>query len=377
MRGASSEQAGCGSVTLVNEQPVNLDEYEAAARALLPAQAYDYYASGSDDEITLGRNRTGFGRYLLRPRALAAVAAPRLETSVLGTRVSAPVLLAPTAFHCLAHPEGELASVRAAGAAGTLMVASTLATRSLEAVAAAATGPVWFQLYVYRDRGLTESLVRRAEAAGYTALCLTVDTPVLGRRERDVRNRFALPPGLELANFSDSAFAGLPEKASGSAFASYIAAAFDPELRWQDVAWLRSLTSLPVVIKGVLTGADARLAVENGAAAVIVSNHGGRQLDSAPGSIEVLEEVIAALGGRCEVYLDGGIRRGTDVLKCLALGARAVLIGRPYLWGLAVDGEAGVRHVLSLLNAELVTAMMFCGCADVADMPSDVVMRTP
>jgi 4-hydroxymandelate oxidase len=357
------------------DEPVNLDEYEAAARAVLPAPAYDYYRGGSDDERTLARNRGGFERYLLRPKALAAVAKPALATTVLGTRVASPVLLAPTAFHRLAHPEGEVASVRAAGAAGTLMVASTLATCTLEAVAAAATGPVWFQLYVYRDRALTEDLVRRAEAAGYTALCLTVDTPVLGRRERDVRNQFTLPPGLELANFSASALAGLPEQASGSAFATYIATAFDPELRWSDVGWLRSLTDLPVVIKGVMSGEDARLALEHGAAAVIVSNHGGRQLDSAPGSIEVLEEVVEAVGGRCEVYLDGGIRRGTDVLKCLALGARAVLIGRPYLWGLAVGGEAGVRRVLSLLNDELAMAMMFCGCADASQVGPEIVMR--
>ncbi len=357
-------------------EPVNLAEYEAAAQERLPALAFDYVASGADDERTLGRNRSGFDRYLLRPRALAGVEAPRLATTVLGTPVALPVLLAPTAFHCLMHPEGERASVRAAGAAGTLMVASTLATRDLESIAAAATGPLWFQLYVYRDRLMTERLVRRAEAAGYAALCLTADTPVLGRRERDVRNSFALPDGLGLANFADPELASLPAD-GGSSLVSYMATAFDPSLSWRDIAWLRSLTALPVIVKGVMDAADARLAVDHGAAAVIVSNHGGRQLDSAPGTIEVLAEVVEGVAGRCEVYLDGGVRRGTDVVKALALGARAVLIGRPYLWGLAVDGEAGARRVLALLEAELTTALMLCGCADVAAVSVKTVIEVP
>ena len=353
-------------------EPVNLEEYEAVAKERLPAFAFDYVASGAEDERTLHRNRTGFKRYLLRPKALTGVETPRLATTVLGTAVAMPVLLAPTAFHCLVHPEGELASVRAAGAFGTLMVASTLATRDLEAIAVAATGPIWFQLYIYRDRHLTERLVQRAEAAGYKALCLTADTPVLGRRERDIRNNFTLPSGLGLANFAGPEFATLPTT-EGSSLASYMATGFDPLVSWRDIAWLRSLTSLPIIVKGVMDGEDARLAVEHGVDAVIVSNHGGRQLDSAPGTIEVLSEVVEGVGGRCEVYLDGGVRRGTDVLKALALGARAVLIGRPYLWGLAVNGEAGVRRVLELLEAELITTLMFCGCQDVASVKPEIV----
>jgi isopentenyl diphosphate isomerase/L-lactate dehydrogenase-like FMN-dependent dehydrogenase len=352
--------------------PVNLEEYEALAKATLSQAAFDYIISGADDEKTLGRNRTAFDRYLLRPRALAATGIPSLVTTVLDTSVSTPVLLAPTALQRLVNAEGELATARAAGRAGTLMVASTLSTQSLEAIASAATGPLWFQLYVYRDRGLTSDLVRRAESAGYRALCLTVDTPRLGRRERDIRTNFSLPEGLRLANFAEPERADLPE-GGGSSLANYIAGQFDPTLGWQDVDWLGSLSSLPVVLIGIMSARDARLAVEHGAAAVVVSNHGGRQLDAGQGTIEVLEEVVEAVAGRCEVYVDGGIRRGTDVVKALALGARAVLIGRPYLWGLAVDGEDGVCRVLELLNEELRMALMFCGCRDV-NVPRETVV---
>ena len=354
---------------------LNLDDFEAAARECLPGLVYDYIASGAEDERTLRRNREAFGAYLLRPRALGGAGDPVLATTVLGTAVSLPVLIAPTAMQRLAHEEGELATARAAGAAGTIMGVSTLATHTIEAVAEAATGPLWFQLYIYRDRGLTASLVRRAEAAGYAALCLTVDTPVLGIRERDVRNAFTLPPGISLANFSDPELADLPPEEPGSALATYFAEQLDPAIAWPDLDWLRSITSLPIVLKGIMTAEDARLAVEHGAAAVIVSNHGGRQLDSAPGTMEVLEEVVEAASGVCEVLLDGGVRRGTDVVKALALGARAVLIGRPYVWGLAVGGEEGVRRVLDILRAELRLALTLCGCKDASAVGREVVTR--
>jgi len=354
-------------------ESVNLDEYEDAARERLDPVSFDYIAGGAEDEATLQRNRDAYARYLLRPRALAGIEHVDLSTTVLGTPVSTPILIAPAAYHCLCDPEGEVATARAAQSAGTLMVASTLATRTLEDIAAVG-GPVWFQLYVYRDRAVTESLVRRAEAAGYHALVLTADTPVLGRRERDVRNHFSLPAGLQMANFADPALSQfLP--AGGSELAAYVGSAIDPALSWRDIAWLRSITSLPVVVKGVMCAEDARLAVEHGAAAVVVSNHGGRQLDSAPSTIEVLEEVVAAVGGRCEVYLDGGVRRGTDVVKALALGARAVLIGRPYLWGLAVAGEAGARRVLDLLTAETEMALRLTGCVGASSVVRDVVRR--
>jgi 4-hydroxymandelate oxidase len=234
---------------------------------------------------------------------------------------------------------------------------------------------VWFQLYVYRDRGATEALVRRAEAAGARALVLTVDAPLLGRRERDVRNRFQLPPELSLCNLSNPELSKLPDCPSGSGLAGYFASLLDPALTWRDLAWLRSITRLPVVVKGVVRADDAARAAEHGASAVVVSNHGGRQLDTAPATIDALPAIADAVAGRCEVLLDGGVRRGTDVVKALALGARAVLVGRPILWGLAVDGAPGVARVLELLRAEVDLALALCGCPDVAQVTRDLVVR--
>jgi 4-hydroxymandelate oxidase len=285
----------------------------------------------------------------------------------MGTEVSAPILVAPTAYHCLADAEGECATARAAAAARTVLCASTLATRTLEEIAAASgAGPRWFQLYVFKDRAVSERLVRRAEAAGYAALVLTVDTPRLGRREKDVKNGFGLPPGLRLANF-DGELAREPAHAPGvSGIALYARDQLDDSLTWEALAWLRGITKLPVLVKGVLAAEDARLAVEHGASGVIVSNHGGRQLDGVLATADALPEVVAAVDGRAEVYVDGGVRRGADVLRALALGARAVLVGRPVLWGLAARGEAGVAHVLEMLREELELAMALAGVADVS-----------
>lgn len=354
-------------------EPVNLDEYEAAARARLPGPSFDYIAGGAADEQTLRRNRAAWDRWLLRPRALTAISEPDRSTTILGQRLSLPILLAPVAFQGLACAEAEIAAAQAAAAVGTIYVAATLSTCSLEAIAAAG-GMRWFQLYCLRDRRLTESLVRRAEAAGHQALCLTVDTPVTGRRERDLRNHFSLPLGLTLANFAPTEGSGLPPMPAGTALVPYVAAQIDPAISWDDLAWLRTLTRLPLVVKGIMTGEDAARAVEAGAAAIIVSNHAGRQLDSAPAAIEVLEEVLTAVQERCEVYIDGGVRRGTDVLKALALGARAVLIGRPYVWGLALDGAAGAQRVLDLLDDELRTAMILCGCPDARSVDPRILM---
>jgi 4-hydroxymandelate oxidase len=284
-----------------------------------------------------------------------------------------PVLIAPTAFHRMAHPDGERATARAAGQAGTIMTLSTLSNTPLEEVAAVATAPQWFQLYVYRDRAATEALVRRVEVAGFRALVLTVDAPLLGRRERDVRNRFRLPPGLTIASLDFAGKEDLPHPTADSGLAAYFASLLDPSLTWRDVDWLRTITALPIVIKGIVHPNDARLAVEHGARGVIVSNHGGRQLDTAPATIEVLPEIADAVSGEIEVLLDGGVRRGIDVVKALALGARAVLIGRPILWGLAVDGEAGVARVLELLRDELDLAMALAGTPTVADVGRDLV----
>ena len=355
------------------ELPLNLADLERLACAALPPMARDYFASGALDELILSENQAAWRRLRLHYRVLHGVAERSLATTVLGERVVLPVLVAPTAFQRLAHPDGELATARAAGAAGTILVLSTLATTAVEEVVAAANGPVWFQLYVYKDRGATEALVRRAEAAGCGALVLTVDTPLLGRRERDVRNRFALPAGLEVKNLLAAGYEQVTAPPADSGLAAYVDALIDPGLTWDDVDWLRSITRLPVLVKGIVRPDDAARAVEHGAAGVVVSNHGGRQLDTAPATADVLAACVDAVAGRAEVLVDGGVRRGSDVLKALALGARAVLVGRPLLWGLAWDGERGARFALDLLRDELDLAMALAGCRGPGDVPRDLV----
>jgi len=357
------------------QEPVNVADFEALAREALSREAYDYYAGGAQDEVTLRENRAAWDRLSLAYRVLVDVSRRDLTASVLGQPVAMPVLVAPTAFHRLATPEGELATARAAGAAGTVMILSTLSTSPIEAVVSAASGPVWFQLYVYRDRKATEGLVRRAEAAGCRALVLTVDAPLLGRRERDVRNRFSLPPGLSVENLLPEGYGEVPPALADSGLAAYVASFLDPALTWRDVAWLRSLTELPILVKGIVRPDDALRAAEAGAAGIVVSNHGGRQLDTAPATIDVLPEIVDALAGHAiEVLMDGGVRRGTDVLKALALGAKAVLVGRPVLWGLAAGGEAGAAKVLSFLRNELDLAMALAGAPTIADITRDLVV---
>lgn len=344
--------------------PAGVPDLEPFARDRLPTDVYDYYAGGAGTEGTVAENRRAFDRWLIRPRVLVDVSQVDTTVAALGSRLASPIGLAPAAFQRLAHPEGELATARAASSVGGLMVLSTLSTSSIEEVATAA-GPRWFQLYVHRDRAMTEELVHRAEAAGYGAIVLTVDAPFLGRRWRDERNRFGLPADLDVPNVP-----GAPRGGDGSALFAYFASQLDPTLSWDDVAWLRSLTSLPVILKGILTAEDARLAALAGAAGVIVSNHGGRQLDGVPAGLDALPEVAGAVGDRLMVMVDGGVRQGTDALKALALGARLVFVGRPYLWGLAVAGEAGVRRVLETLVGELSLAMALAG------MPSVAAVRT-
>jgi len=353
---------------------LNVLDYEELARKKLSQPFFDYIAGGADDEVTLRRNREAFERIELKPRALVDVSVIDLSTNVLGQRVEMPVLLAPVAVQRLAHPEGELATARAAATNGTIMTLSTMASASIEEVAAASEGPKWFQLYVHRDRNVSKRMVQRAEAAGYKAVCLTVDVPRLGRRERDFRNRLEYPPGVAHRNYIGEV--ELPPLEVGAGESELSASAdvlIDPSLTWDAIDWLRSFTSLPIILKGIMTADDARLALDHAASAIVVSNHGGRQLDGAPATIAVLPEVVAAIEGRCEVLLDSGIRRGTDVLKALALGANAVLVGRAYIWGLAVSGEAGVTQVLSMLRNELELAMALCGCRSVAEVSPEVV----
>lgn len=355
---------------------LNLESLEPIARERLERSLYDYIAGGAADEWTLAENRTAWNRIQVLPRMLRGVAERSLETTVLGTTVSMPVLVPPMGFHGLCHLEAEEATARATAAEGTIFCASTVSNRSLEAIAAASDGPKWFQLYVYRDKEITRGLVERAVTAGYTALCLTVDTPLAGQRERDRRNRLRMPAHLELGNFPAAHTAMHHEGGGqGSSLAAYIHSQWDPGLTWKDVEWLRSISPLPIVVKGVLAPDDAVLSVEHGAAAVMVSNHGARQLDTVPASITMLEPIVDAVGDRCEVYIDGGVRRGTDVLKALALGARAALVGRPILWGLAIDGSDGVRSVLRHVRAELDLAFALAGCASAKDVTKELIYR--
>jgi 4-hydroxymandelate oxidase len=360
----------------VPSTPINVLEYEAIARQKMEPGAFDYYAGGAEDERTLAANRWAFDQVFLRPRVLVDVSHVDSTSQLLGASLRAPILIAPAAFQALAHADAELATARAAGGAGTVMVVSTVASRSLEEIAAAAGGPLWFQLYVYKDRELTRALVARAEAAGYAALVLTVDTPILGRRERDTRNGFQLPEKVMLANFSAAhPLASSPGEGGGHAnFQEYTRYLFDAALDWSVVAWLRSITRLPILLKGILTPEDARVAVEAGVDGIIVSNHGGRQLDGVEPTLRALPRVADAVAGAVPVLMDGGVRRGTDVLKALALGARAVLIGRPFLWGLAAAGEPGVRHVLDLLGAELQLAMALSGRTTLAAVDRSLVV---
>lgn len=352
---------------------VNLAELEQLARARLTQGAFDYYASGADDEVTLRDNRAAFDRIKLHYRVLVDVSARSTATTVLGHPVSCPILVAPTAFHGMACDEGELATARAASAAGTIMTLSSLSNTDVEEVARASSSPLFFQLYVYRDRGATAALVRRVEAAGARALVLTVDAPMLGRRERDVRNRFSLPEGLKVKNMMGAGYGEVANVPSDSGLAAYFASLIDPALCWNDLGWLRSITTLPIVVKGIVRADDALRARDHGVAAIVVSNHGGRQLDGSPATIEVLAGIAEAIAGTTEIWLDGGVRRGTDVLRALALGARAVLIGRPVLWGLALAGEQGATAVLETLRRELDLAMALAGCPTIASIGPDLL----
>src|SRR3954465_15370423 len=343
-----------------SEPPLNVADYARLARSKMPKDCCDYYERGALDEITLRENTARWERLKLYYRVLAGVGPRELRTTVLGQEISMPIVVAPTAFHRIACNEGELATARAARSAGTLFILSSLSNTAMESVFAEAGSPRWFQLYIYKDRAVTHELVQRAAAAGAEGIVLTVDAPGLGTRERDARNRFTLPEGLAIANLAPLGKGDIPE-VSGSGLAAYVRENFKSDLGFDDLDWLCGATKLPVVVKGVCRGDDGRRAAEHGAKAVVVSNHGGRQLDTAPSTCEVLPHVAVAVGDACEVYVDGGVRRGSDVLKAIALGARAVLIGRPILWGLTVGGKDGVLNVLEILRRELDEAMLLCG----------------
>jgi 4-hydroxymandelate oxidase len=350
--------------------PVNVEEFEAIAREKMPAASYDYYAGAAEDEITLRDNREAFRRLRIAFRVLVDVAERDMRTSILGVPMSSPVILAPTAMHRMAHDEGERATARAAESTETLMCLSSISSVAMEEVAACAPkGRRWFQLYHMGDKRKTESLVRRAQESGYEAIVVTVDTPVLGRRERDLRHPQVIPDGVTAVHFApepDARRAPDEERQIGNFINQ-------PFLTWNDLAWLRSLTDLPLIPKGVVRADDAKRCIDEGMAGIWISNHGGRQLDTSIATADALPSVARAVAGQVPVIVDGGIRRGTDVVKALALGADAVAIGRPQLWGLAADGESGVRAVLTLLRNELSMAMALAGCKNLAEIDESLL----
>jgi len=340
---------------------LNVGDYECEAERVLDAGVFGYFAGGAGDEVTLRDNVDAFSRRQLRPRMLVDVGEVTTAATVLGHELSMPILVAPTAFQRLAHADSEAATARAAAAVGTVMCQSTLSSVTPAELAAAAPGAnLWFQLYWSTDRGFTVDLLAAVVEAGFEAVVFTIDFPVAGRRERDIRAAFALPTDLSLPN--------IPAALERQNFHADLGKIVDNTLTWRDLEWLRETCPLPLVLKGILTAEDARLASDHGAAGVVVSNHGGRQLDCVPASLDVLPEVVDAVGERVEVLVDGGVRRGTDVAKALALGARAVLVGRPVVWGLAVSGEQGVREVLELLQRELELGLTLLGCRSPAEV---------
>ena len=345
--------------------PVNVADFQALAKAALPPATYDYITSGSTDEVTLRDNIAAFQRLRLLPPLLTGVADIDTATTVLKQPIALPILLAPVAGQSLYHPQGILASARAAASTKTILGVSSSAGNSVEEIAAASSGPKWFQLYMPKDRAVARRLVERADRAGFKAIVLTVD---LGeRKDADKRNRFTLPEPTLRKHLRDVGF-NISDRMTYEQLLVFNDQAWDLTLSWDAFDWLRSITKLPLLVKGVLRADDAKKAVAIGLDGIVVSNHGGRRLDGVPASIDQLPQIVAAVNGRAEVLLDSGVRRGTDVLKALALGAKAVLIGRPYAWALAADGEVGVAKMLELLREELVSAMLACGCPNVASI---------
>jgi 4-hydroxymandelate oxidase len=357
---------------------VAVDDYERLARERLSPDAFAYYSGGAADELTIRWNREAFDRVRLRTRVLGDLAGGGTGLTIFGQAFDYPILLAPTAHHRLAAPEAEIATAVGAGGAKAGMVVSTEADLTLEEIAQAsrrmaAPTPLWFQLYIQHDRGFTAELVRRAEAAGYGALLVTVDSPVFSPRNREQRAGYKPPKLSEHANTRGLHTDYVAEAALGESlmFRGYL----DVTARWADIAWLRSITRLPILLKGIMAPEDAELAIGHGADGIVVSNHGGRVLDTMPASLDVLPAVVRQVAGRVPVLMDGGVRRGTDVLKALALGASAVMVGRPCLYGLAVAGPAGVAHVLHLLRCEFEVAMVLAGCRTLAEIGPQVIWR--
>ncbi|QSQ16893.1 alpha-hydroxy acid oxidase [Myxococcus landrumensis] len=368
---------------------VSIEDLRQRAQRRLPRTVFDYIEGFSDDGFTVTANRRSFERYLFQSRALVDVSAVDHSTTLLGEKLATPIILAPTGLAGLLAPRGEEMAAKAAASRGTVFTLSTMSIGTIEEVASAASTPLWFQLYIWKDRSVTRSLLDRAKAAGYRALCLTVDVPVMGNREQDRRNGFTIPPRIHFSNVLDvlrhlgwvlrmssspratfGNFVGHPAltRTDAVGVARFTNHQFDTSVTWKDVEWLRSLWPGPLVIKGITHPEDARRAVSLGAEALIVSNHGGRQLDFLPAAIDLLPEVVDAVEGRAEVILDGGIRRGSDIAKAIAMGARACMVGRPFLYGLAADGQAGVELALDLLTSELDRTLALLGKPRLSDL---------
>lgn len=364
------------------------------ARRRLPRGVFDYIDGGAEDEVTMAANAAAYRRLTFAPRVLRDMSQVDPSSTLLGKELAYPLVLAPTGFTRIAHSEGELAVARAAKRAGLPYALSTLGTRSIEEVAEAGSDRLWFQVYTWRDRDLVAELVKRAANSGYEAICLTVDTAVLGRRERDVRRGFTLPPKVGLSTIVDGiihpgwswdfltsppiVFANVAGMAVGDgrdaiSLAEYVGSQFDPALSWEDVDWLRQHWDGPIVVKGIQSVPDAVIAAERGVEAIVISNHGGRQLDSAPATLDLLPAIAREVGDRTEIICDGGVRRGSDIVKALALGAHAVMAGRPYLYGLGAAGEPGVDQVLSNFGSEMRRTMALIGCASVADLGPEYI----
>lgn len=346
---------------------INIYDFAAAARATMSSDLYDFVSGGALDEQTLRENHAAFDRLQLQYRVLRQAVSPSLTITLFGNNISLPIILAPTGSQMLTHPDGELAVRRAADQVSTIMTVATTSTYPMESICKAGAAPIWFQLYLFKDRGLNQEIVARAESSGFQAIALTVDSPVFGKRERDIRNHYALPPGLVYENLP------LAGESDGRDVSTFMNENWKNDIGWSDVEWLSQETKLPVLIKGICHPEDAHLSIEHGASGVWVSNHGGRQLDSAPATIDVLPDIAHRVAQRVPIVLDGGIRRGLDVLKAIALGATAVAIGRPMLWGLAVAGQQGVAQILTILKEELANGMTLCGCSNIQEITKELI----
>jgi isopentenyl diphosphate isomerase/L-lactate dehydrogenase-like FMN-dependent dehydrogenase len=351
----------------MNTQPINLFDFEAVAKERLPKEEYDYIAGGATDEISVDRNRRAYASWAFRPRVLRDVSALDLSTTALGTKVRLPVLIAPCGGHKRAHPDGEAATYRAAAACGSILAVSANSNTSFEELAKAANGHLWVQLYPFRDKAMTTEWLQRAKDSGYKAVVVTLDSQWPPKRERNIRNNYRRSRGVNYPKAS----AETPRPAGRAGEGS------DPAATWKDLEWIKSASDLPVVAKGIMTGEDVELCAEVGADGAIVSNHGGRHLDNTLATVEVLSEAVAAAKGKMEIFLDGGIRRGADVVKAIALGAKAVFIGRPLFWGLAVGGEQGVVRVLEILREEIEITMAKCGRPTIASIDPSTIVKAP